>query len=214
MSVLLLRLVGSMQSWGIQSKFSHRDTQIEPTKSGIIGLICSALGRDRSETVDDIADLKMIVRVDKEGIPEKDYQTATNIYQANGEGLKKSTTSNRYYLSDAEFIVGLSGDGELLKEIHKSLENPYWDISLGKKAFLPSLPVYLQDGFFENGDLLEILKNYSYNGDSIKTRFVIETTDQSGEVRNDQPIGASFKTREFVFRYVITRYFDISIKKE
>ena len=33
MSVLLLRLAGPMQSWGTDSRFSHRDTRAEPSKS-------------------------------------------------------------------------------------------------------------------------------------------------------------------------------------
>ena len=48
MSVLLLRLSGPMQSWGIQSQFPDRDTGMEPSKSGVVGLLCAALGRGRS----------------------------------------------------------------------------------------------------------------------------------------------------------------------
>ena len=44
MSVLLVRLAGPMQSWGSQSRFSHRDTEREPTKSGVVGLLSAALG--------------------------------------------------------------------------------------------------------------------------------------------------------------------------
>ena len=40
MSTLLLRLAGPMQSWGVQSRFSVRDTGLEPSKSGVIGLLC------------------------------------------------------------------------------------------------------------------------------------------------------------------------------
>ena len=64
MNVLLLRLVGPMQSWGVQSRFSVRDTGLEPSKSGVIGLICAALGRARSEPVADLAAFKMGVRVE------------------------------------------------------------------------------------------------------------------------------------------------------
>ena len=43
MSVLLLRLAGPMQAWGTQSRFTVRDTGLEPSKSGVIGLLCAAL---------------------------------------------------------------------------------------------------------------------------------------------------------------------------
>ena len=53
MSVLLMRLAGPMQSWGTRSRFSNRDTGLEPSRSGVIGLLCAALGRPREESLDD-----------------------------------------------------------------------------------------------------------------------------------------------------------------
>ena len=49
MAVLLLRLAGQMQSWGTQSRFSNRDTDLEPSKSGVIGLLCAAMGIPRDD---------------------------------------------------------------------------------------------------------------------------------------------------------------------
>jgi CRISPR-associated Cas5-like protein len=65
-----------MQSWGTTSRFDERDTQLEPSNSGVLGLICAALGRDRAEDVSDLAQLRMGVRLDREGVPMRDYQTA------------------------------------------------------------------------------------------------------------------------------------------
>ncbi len=69
MSTLLLRLAAPLQSWGIDSKFDIRRTGREPSKSGVIGLICAALGikRDDDEMVSQLATLLFGVRVDKEG---------------------------------------------------------------------------------------------------------------------------------------------------
>ena len=61
MTTLLLRLQGPMQSWGTTSRFDERDTQLEPSKSGVLGLICAALGRDRKEDIQDLADLRRLV---------------------------------------------------------------------------------------------------------------------------------------------------------
>ena len=47
MTTLLLRCIGPLQSWDTQSRFDVRTTGREPSKSGIIGLICAALGRPR-----------------------------------------------------------------------------------------------------------------------------------------------------------------------
>jgi len=41
---LLLWFEAPLQSWGSDSKFGRRDTQTFPTKSGVLGLVCSALG--------------------------------------------------------------------------------------------------------------------------------------------------------------------------
>ncbi|MBM4284862.1 MAG: type I-E CRISPR-associated protein Cas5/CasD [Deltaproteobacteria bacterium] len=76
MSTLFLRLAGPMQSWGIQSRFTIRDTGLEPSKSGVVGLLAAALGRRGHEPVADLAALKMGVRVEREGLLKMDYHTA------------------------------------------------------------------------------------------------------------------------------------------
>ena len=43
-NTLFLRLEGPLQSWGERGRWSVRDTALEPTKSGVIGLIACALG--------------------------------------------------------------------------------------------------------------------------------------------------------------------------
>src|SRR5690606_33869407 len=75
---LLLLLSGPMQSWGTQSRFAHRDTDFEPSKSGVLGLVGSALGmsRDDDDLLQALASLKMGVRVDREGRILRDYHTA------------------------------------------------------------------------------------------------------------------------------------------
>ena len=47
MKTLVLRLAGPMQSWGTQSRYTHRDTGDWPTMSGVVGLVSAALGRTR-----------------------------------------------------------------------------------------------------------------------------------------------------------------------
>src|SRR5690606_28500785 len=85
MPTLLLRLEGPMQSWGISSRFRQRDTATEPSKSGVIGLICAALGKPRKEdpategrwpSLAQLASLQMGVRTDRAGTIGVDFQTA------------------------------------------------------------------------------------------------------------------------------------------
>ena len=47
MTSLAMRLEGPMQSWGFDSQFNRRNTGLIPTKSGIAGMICAALGYTR-----------------------------------------------------------------------------------------------------------------------------------------------------------------------
>lgn len=209
MATLLLRLQGPMQSWGTTSRFDERDTQLEPSKSGVLGLICAALGRDRAEPIDDLAALRMGVRVDREGVPMRDYQTATGVAIASSgkSDFDRTVVSPRYYLSDAVFLAGFEGDRELLERIYTALKNPVWPLALGRKSFTPSLPVHLQDGLLDVA-LEEALKSYPMlverKAPEKPLRHLLED-NAKGSVRLDQPV-APFSTRRFGPRFVNTIY--------
>jgi len=226
MSVLLLRLAGPMQSWGTQSRFSVRDTGIEPSKSGVIGLLCAAMGRPRSASVDDLVALRMGVRVDREGSMKRDYHTALNVAKAGG-GTKYCEPSTRYYLADADFLVGLeSSDEELLSELAYSLENPKWQIYLGRKAYTPAKPVYagrsegsLDSALFaadwhartarELERTVRLIDARATAGDPLRLRAVFDASPgASSEVRCDVPI--SFADREFTIRHVEIKWIELT----
>lgn len=76
MSTVTLRLAGPMQAWSNTPAKAVRPTQDHPTKTGVIGMIASALGRDRSDPVDDLAILRFAVRADRPGELAEDYHTA------------------------------------------------------------------------------------------------------------------------------------------
>ncbi|MDY6846393.1 MAG: type I-E CRISPR-associated protein Cas5/CasD [Chloroflexota bacterium] len=204
MTTLLIRLQAPMQSWGISSHFTNRDTGREPSKSGVIGLICAALGRPRSADLSDLNNLRMGVRVDREGILQKDFHIAQDIFLAAGKGTKDSEISDRYYLADAAFLVAFEGSQELLKEIHQALKSPHWSLYLGRKAFPPGKPVWLKNGILDE-PLLEALKQFPsiVKDETQDVRLIIES--ENGEfVRTDIPI--NFKDRKFSSRRVhITR---------
>jgi CRISPR system Cascade subunit CasD len=205
MPTLLLRLQGPMQSWGTTSRFDERDTQLEPSKSGVLGLVCAALGRDRVEPVDDLAALTMGVRVDREGAPLRDYQTATGVLIATGKvDPGRTVVSPRYYLADAAFLVGLEGDDRaLLERIHAALRHPRWPLCLGRKGCVPSPPVYLYDGICDT-DLVTALHQYPElvpQAARGPRRLLLEA--EEGAVRLDQPI-APFAERRFGPRFVTT----------
>ena len=201
MSTLLLRFVAPLQSWGVQSQFTVRDTGLEPSKSGVIGLLAAALGRPRSERVDDLTALRMGVRVDREGKIARDFHIAQDVYRASG-GTKGSEVTVRYYLADAAFVVGLEGDFSFLTLLGHAVRQPVWQLFLGRKAFVPAEPVWLWDGLRQSETLEEALEKYPYIGRKLgprpeRLRMVVE--DPSGsEVRPDVPI--SFEKRRFSSR--------------
>ena len=222
---LLLRLAAPMQSWGTQSRFTVRDTGSEPSKSGVIGLLCAALGLGRAAPLDEFATLRMGVRVDAPGMMQVDYHTAGGGTLPGGRpyGVRRANDRpgetvlpNRYYLSDADFLVGLeSQDVVQLRRLDTALKEPKWQIFLGRKAFVPGVPVCLSDGIREGQSLEDALTGYPWPRPDLdvppperrpqQLLLSIERTDGE-EVRMDQPVGASFQTRRFLARRVASSF--------
>jgi CRISPR system Cascade subunit CasD len=216
MPTLLLRLQGPMQSWGTASRFDRRDTDLEPSKSGVLGLLCAALGRDREQPIQDLAALRMGVRVDREGVLRYDYQTAMGVLKADGtlvsDPRKSMVQSWRYYLADASFLVGLEGsNGALLEELQAALRNPCWPLYLGRKGYLPSPPVWLPDGLVD-APLEEALAHYPPLSEPTPQSYRYALEEPPGAAvpkgalvtrvrRSDQPLGP-FAQRRFGDRYV------------
>jgi CRISPR system Cascade subunit CasD len=217
MPTLLLRLSGPMQSWGTTSRFDERDSQLEPSKSGVIGLICAALGRDRTEPVDDLACLRMGVRVDREGVLMRDYQTATGVLSADGKvNWERTVVSPRYYLANAAFLVGLEGDDrQLLARIHAALGAPVWPLFLGRKSFPPGEPIWLANAILEQ-DLKSALLAWPRmakprkKADEQKPLRLVLENPRSGAMRMDQPV-APFSQRRFGPRYILSEAVDVPL---
>ncbi len=207
MSVLLMRLAGPMQSWGTRSRFSNRDTGLEPSRSGVIGLLCAALGRPREAPLDDFLPLKMAVRVDREGRLMRDYHTAQNVRRADPtKGTQDTVLSERFYLADADFVVGLEGDRAFLETLHAALSRPIWPIFLGRKAFVPALPI--AEGVSDD-DLIEAINNVGWRKrhrnekpPENTLRGVVEVPYGTGEPRSDVPLSFLCRQRRFGVRHV------------
>ena len=146
---LFLRLEGPLQAWGNhESKFVVRRISEAPTKSGIIGLLCAALGVSRSDAatvwLPKLAALRMGVRVDAPGVRWWDYHTVgAEMQMRTAEGKHKpgAMLTRREYLCDGSFLVALQGDTELITQLTAALESPKWTLYLGRKACVPSVPL-------------------------------------------------------------------------
>jgi CRISPR system Cascade subunit CasD len=163
--ILLLRLEGPLQSWGVRSRWSRRDTAPEPSKSAVIGLLGCAAGvprpdwrsgeePDRTLEQWDTA-LLFGVRVDRPGTIETDYHTVQGrFWQADGKMKTDSHPSGappgkavcepphtevtwRDYLHDAAFLVALAVKPERRAENSQLLHH------LERRLRCPKWPLYL-----------------------------------------------------------------------
>lgn len=169
-SYILLWLEGPLQSWGHDSRFWRRETLGYPTKSGVLGLVLSALGAGgaQRELLAKFADLDMqvasYVSVNQatsatpterpvlsdfhmigNGYDEKDPWQSLMIpktrdgKKAVGGGAK---ITYRFYLQDAAFGVALQVPEEMADAVAEALQNPVWDIFLGRKSCIPTEIVF------------------------------------------------------------------------
>lgn len=216
MPTLLLRLVGPMQSWGTTSRFDQRDTGKEPSKSGVIGLLATALGIDRENWIDlePLARLSMGVRHDRPGAPKRDYQTAgcaatDTIIKADGTQAKDGgVVSDRFYLADAAFLVGLECDERSFLELaYAALRDPVWPLALGRKSYVPSESIWIENGV-QDVPLRDALARWPWiasqrRWEELPEKLLVsfESEDRSGVLKMDQPL-SSFAERRFGARFV------------
>ena len=215
MPTLLLRLVGPMQSWGTTSRFDQRDTGKEPSKSGVIGLVAAALGIERQNWSDlePLTHLSMGVRHDRPGVPKWDYQTAgcaetETIIKADGTPSEDGVVSQRFYLADAAFLVGLEhGERQFLERIHEALRDPVWPLALGRKSYVPSEPIWIEEGV-QGSSLRDTLRGWPWiasrrQWEALPKELLlsVKSEDESGVLKIDQPL-SSFAERRFGTRFV------------
>lgn len=154
LACLALRLEGPLQSWGVDSQYSRRNTGLMPTKSAIAGMCCAALGLKRGSDGErgflaSFGKTRMTAiaiprKVAKKELPVRrlqDYHTVQNTRRASGSINSDCVLTYRQYLTDSSFGVVLKGERPLLEQISEGLKNPVWGVWLGRKACVPTAPV-------------------------------------------------------------------------
>lgn len=148
MGVILLKLAGPLQSWGEDSRYNERKTRHEPTKSGIVGLLASSLGRRREDSIEDLASLRVGVRVDQHGTLVRDFHMAhKRVYDDALSRWKMSDKdrdtylTTRYYLSDAIFLAGIEVSDDKLPSFADALVHPAFPLFLGRRSCPPACKV-------------------------------------------------------------------------
>lgn len=156
---LALWLDGPLQSWGFESRFELRRTALFPTKSGVLGLICAAVGAPKGsarerEVLGGFASPGMVaVRLPRVAGKQElfvrrltDFQTIRNARMAKNSNARRNVRTWRDYVMDARFIVLLPGDRALAQEAAVWLRDPVWGVWLGRKSCIPSSPVLVSEG--------------------------------------------------------------------
>jgi len=216
MATLLLHFAGLWQSWGTFGRFDNRPTDREPSKSGVLGVICAALGVPRTEDPLPYRLLSMGVRTDQIGSVTTDYQTSGYGGIAKSSSTKKKIVlgkncviSNREYLTDSVFLVGIEGDRHILSKIQEALKDPVWPISLGRRNCIPSVPIYLKDGLIDK-PLVEALSEYPWLGitrwgQELPKQLRLSIESNHGIYRRDQLVG-SFASQKFGLRQIESKW--------
>ncbi|MDP9805889.1 CRISPR system Cascade subunit CasD [Trueperella bonasi] len=206
---LLLLLKGPLQSWGDESRYTTRATGSTPSKSGVIGLLAAALGRQRQEPVDDLASLDFAVRVDQPGSLLRDYQTAQP-WQKDATAPAKLVT--RYFLSDAAFLAAIGSESRAqLEEIQKALREPAYPLFLGRRS-CPA-PPNLDQGIVEE-PVVDALRNHgmwhatkAHKKESLQTVELPIFRDgkpgENGVARQDVPVSYAQEHRKYNWRTVV-----------
>lgn len=165
---VVLWLESPLQSWGSDSLFDRRSTLNFPTMSGVLGIVCSAMGLSgpQKEFLEPFSGMKMYANSYMKSVDNKSafnpkvlrdfHMTGAGYtvggkswesfrYIRNADGIKKDSITNlslRYYLQDSYFSVVLEIPDEYSADIQAGLTNPVWDICLGRKACIPTDMVF------------------------------------------------------------------------
>ena len=210
MAVLLLRLAGPMQAWGVKSRFTVRATELAPTKSGVIGMLASAVGRRRTDPIEDLLALRFGVRKDQPGSVIRDFHTAVPT-----DGRKPMPLSNRYYLADAVFLAGIEGDRALLEGIDEALRHPAFPLYLGRRSCPPTHPLSLG---LREAALLDALRAEPWlasewfrrrrreglNAEILIDQEAVPVKERAGDAQGSRDVPLSFdpRRRDYGFREV------------
>lgn len=215
-ATLVLTLAGPLQSWGVSKGTENRRTGLYPTKSGVLGIIAAALGRGVGESVSDLNHLEMVVRVDHAGDALTDFHTArTNDPAKKPQTAPKpsanTTLTYRSYRMDAVFTVFLTGDRELVETVHNALRNPVYPPFLGRRAAVPSMPVYPYNSRILDGFASDYIEHIPWNAPSHVRRAhrgnSVELVVVRDARKGDTPHGTIMDTpagvREYLPRSVV-----------
>ncbi|MFZ1429013.1 MAG: type I-E CRISPR-associated protein Cas5/CasD [Geminicoccaceae bacterium] len=161
---LLFTLYAPMGAWGSPSlsasNAAFKTTEIDPTRSALVGLLGAAMGWGRHQLGVLDTDLAFAVRVDlaPSRDPKPDYHTITPAdppagrerwtrfeelrCHLVGSEAKGAILSRREYWTNGLWTVAVHSSGSpTVHELAAALADPIWPLSAGRKAFALGLPL-------------------------------------------------------------------------
>lgn len=214
-SFLPLYLDAPLQSWGYQSRFDRRTTLSYPTRSGILGMICAAMGADWNdqEALHQLEALTVTVLVFQQGGRLTDFHTVGGGYDrvrqeqfiphtAAGKLRppgKETVSTEREYLEESKFGVVLGGPSVLIAVVAAALKNPAWGVWLGRKACIPADLICVQEPCASAAEAEALLRQRA-GGRSIRRRIREVSFSEGTDTLPDRP--RHFGKREFAPRRV------------
>lgn len=214
MKTFLLWLEAPLQSWGADSRYGRRDTLPFPTRSGVLGLLCCAMGRggEQRKWLEAMRPFGQTVlafpRGGRNGVERlpllRDFHMVGSGYDDSdpwqnmlipktAEGKKPvgagTKLTHRYYLQDMAFACLLEMPDEFVEEVRTGLEAPVWPICLGRKSCVPTAMVFR--GVFDSADEAQARAIEIAEESSRMAQFkVVPGYDDNGEnmTLNDVPL--------------------------
>jgi CRISPR system Cascade subunit CasD len=133
------------------------------------------------------------------GVPSAEIKNGRIKVKITGTiGKPETDVSTRYYLADASFLAALQGNIDV-EQLAEALQNPVWPYFLGRKACIPTQPIFAGTGDF--ADLASALQGQLTAERAIwPLRALIEATFGQGTRQNDHIVATG--RRVFGPRYV------------
>lgn len=215
-------VIAPLQSWGVNGVGLHRPTHSHPTKSGIVGVICSALGIHRGDPrlLEVASQAKVNVRVDKAGKNRKDFQIFTFKKEPDrvaswGSSADKdhpdkswlgSKMRDKFYLNDAAFVVAVEAPSlEVAQQWRDALISPQNLLYWGRKS-CPTGRIHAQ--VVEAESPRQALDSEFFAAGACDVVYLLEDIN-GGFVLRDDPAGFNelglLKYRERFLRREVTK---------
>ena len=132
----------------------------------------------------------------------QDYHTVLGTKSAEGKNKTNAVLTYRQYLTDAMFFVFLCGGEELMGKLAKAVQDPVWGLWFGRKACIPSQPVYA--GLFP---ALEEAESFLLSGLCVLAREQDCTVFSEGtDTIPDAPLSFRSTERKFGLRRIKRTY--------